>query len=126
MNDVFDFRNATEGISNDRLKEKFPELIPLKKPPRLSPLNFWNILTWCGFSLVGKRDFDPETRTYVTTLVFFCAVPLFCLKAFRVGNTWPGFFLGRVPLSLFAKIWNVLVLGLLAVGIVIAWRHFIS
>ncbi|HMF18821.1 MAG TPA: hypothetical protein VKE98_16565 [Gemmataceae bacterium] len=91
MNHVFDFSNAAAEISNERLKEKFPDLIPLKKPPRLSPLNVWNLLTCCGFSFVGKRDFDPETRTYVTTLVFFCAVPLSSRRLFESATPGRGF-----------------------------------
>ncbi|MEO1614400.1 MAG: hypothetical protein AAFV88_01035, partial [Planctomycetota bacterium] len=87
---------------------------PVKRAPTMWTVN------GCGLTLYGSRDKDPETRTYVKTrclsLVF---LPLFALSAYRVakagGEGW--YFLGRVPLSGFAKAWNFLIAICLAGGI---------
>lgn len=96
---------------SDELREKFPDMEPVTAPPALSTAEGF------GMMLYGKRGFDPETGTYVKTHVFcFLFVPLLALRAFRVADAPIGwYFLGRVPLSLLAKMWNV-VLPLLILG----------
>src|SRR6516225_3085693 len=109
-------------MSDIDLASKFPDMRPLKKVPSLVFIN------GCGTTVYGTRDYDDETGTYVTTHCFcLLLVPVVALGAYRVardGPTW--FFLGRVPLSTFARLWNSLVFGalLLAVGLV-GW-HFYS
>src|SRR5205807_371887 len=67
----------------------------------------------CGFGVYGKRDFDPETGTYVKTYCFcLLFIPVVALSAYRVADASRGwYFLGRVPLSGFARVWNVLLLA---------------
>lgn len=93
-------------MSNGNWRDRFPNLRPIGGPPSLFTLN------GIGTTIYGSRDNDRETGTYVTTLcltVLF--VPLFCLSAYRVANAPNGgwYFLGKEPLSTFAKIWNMLV-----------------
>jgi len=104
----------------DQLRIKFPHLQPLKRLPSLVTMNGF------GVSVYGKRDFDPETQTYVKTHCF-CAlfIPIFALGAYRVADAglrrWS--FLGKEPLSGFARSWNMAmgcVLSFLALAI--AWN----
>lgn len=96
---------------DDFLARKFPGLEPGRKPSLGSVNGF-------GATLVGQRDHDPETGTYVTTqCVSLLFIPVFAIGAYRVaaapGGGW--YCLGKVPLSKFAKRWNfILVLGILA------------
>jgi hypothetical protein len=92
----------------DELAHRFPEMRPIKGPPSLSTIN------GIGTMLCGSRDHDPETGTYVKTLCFtLIFIPLVALRAFRVADAPGGgwYFLGRVPLTAFAKFWNWLMLG---------------
>ncbi len=81
-------------------KEKFPGLKRISGAPPLFMLN------GCGLSIYGRRDYDKETNSYVKTyclcIVF---IPVLPLCAYRVvdagGGRW--YFIGREPLSLFAK-----------------------
>jgi hypothetical protein len=88
----------------DHIWQKFPRLKPLSKPPSLSTVNGF------GLGVYGRRDYDQETETYVITRCLSALyLPLFALDAFRVADagsrTW--FFLGREPLSFFARAWNL-------------------
>lgn len=96
------------------LKQKFPNLTPVKSPPALARIN------GCGVGLYGKRDFDEETQTYVATwCISLLFVPVFCLRAYRVAVASRGwYFLGREPLSAFAKWWNVSLVTAICVVIV--------
>ena len=81
------------------------------KPPTMFRIN------GCGMTVCGKRDFDPQTNTYVKTLVFTLAfIPVFCWAAYRVADA-PGtrgwfswrdgwYFIQRVPLSQLARRFN--------------------
>lgn len=95
----------------DALQQRFPNLRPASSAPSLATLN------GVGVSVYGKRDFDPETQSYIKTrclcLVF---IPLIALDAWRVVDAPSGgwYFLGREPLSDFARKWNK-ILALLAV-----------
>ena len=102
-------------MSDDPLKDRFPDLQPGKRPGSLSTVNGF------GMGLVGRRDDDPETGTYVVTHVFRALfIPILAVGAYRVANAPGGgwYCLGKVPLSAFARAWNaVLVLAVIgAVG----------
>lgn len=96
------------------LSEKFPDMTPLRGAPSLGTIN------GVGVTLTGRRDFDAETGTYVKTRsICFLFIPLIPIDAFRVadakGSGW--YFIGKVPLSGFCKIWNLCILGLILAGI---------
>lgn len=100
------------------LSERFPDLDPGKRPGALGSVNGF------GTTLMGSRDADPETGTYVIThVVTALFVPLFALAAYRVAQAQHGgwFCLGRVPLSRFARTCNVLVLLAAVAGAGAIW-----
>ena len=104
-------------MDDKALTERFPDLQPGRQP---SLGNVYGI----GSTLVGRRDFDPETGTYVKTnalAVFF--IPLFSIGAYRVADAPGGgwYCLGKVPLSRFARIANVVVVLALASAIGGVW-----
>lgn len=92
-----------------RLQEKFPKMRPVDKAPTLQTINGF------GMSVFGSRDADPETGTYVKTYCL-CAlyIPVLALGAYRVANADNGgwYFIGKEPLSGFAKGWNWAMLAL--------------
>jgi tetratricopeptide (TPR) repeat protein len=93
------------------LKEKFPELTRVKAAPALFTIN------GCGLRLYGHRDADAETKTYVMTYCLcFIFIPIVALRAYRVSNAGNGawYFIGKQPLSGFAKGWNMLLASTLA------------
>ena len=90
-----------------RIREKFPDLEPLEEPPALITI------LGCGMKLMGQRDVDEETSSFVSNqCLVILAIPILCLKAVRVAAApvegW--YFLGRASLSGAAKLWNMLVL----------------
>jgi hypothetical protein len=105
-------------MDDQPLTAKFPDLQPGQKPSL-------GMTYGIGTSLVGRRDFDAETGTYVTTHCFHLLfVPLFALGAYRVADAPGGgwYCLGKVPLSGFARIWNVvLVLAIIGAAGGIWW-----
>jgi tetratricopeptide (TPR) repeat protein len=108
-------------MSNLDLESKFPDLRPIQAVP---PLWLWN---GCGLTVYGRRDFDEETYTYVKTYCFcLLFLPLLALRAYRVADVQRGWvFLGRVPLSGLARLWNVLILaGVVAGAGGIWWHHY--
>ncbi len=98
-------------MSEINLDERFPDMRPIGRPPSLFTIN------GVGTGMYGSRDYDDLTRTYVKTLcICFLFVPLIPLFAYRVADAPRGwYFLGKVPLSPFARAWNYLLL-LLALG----------
>jgi Skp family chaperone for outer membrane proteins len=100
---------AREVASSDQERRQIEEWIqiakkrvalegakPIDRAPTMSTVN------GIGTRLYGKRDYDPESQTYVATLYFtFVFVPILPLSAYRVryagGNRYQ--FLGRVPLK---------------------------
>lgn len=104
-------------MSDVDLKERFPEMRPLRTVPSLFTLN------GCGCCIYGARDHDEETGTYVKTHCFcLLFIPVISLGAYRVANAESGgwYFLGRVPLSPLAKCWN----GLLVAALLALVGHF--
>jgi hypothetical protein len=109
-------------MSDIDLEQKFPDMRPVKSAPSLSTVN------GCGFCIYGTRDFDEETHTYVKTYCFcFLFVPILALRAYRVADAGPSgwYFVGRVPLSALARMWNGLVVGgILAVIAFACWQGY--
>lgn len=98
----------------EALRQRFPEMKAISGPPTLYMLNL------CGTTVYGARDGDRETQTCVVTIALvILLVPVAFLGAYRVrrssGKGW--FFLGRVPLSRRARLFNQLSvpLGIIAV-----------
>lgn len=104
--------------------ERFPDMRPVRSAPSLVRVN------GIGCGVYGSRDHDAETGTYVTTYCFsFLFIPLLALTAYRVARAPEGgwYFLGRVPLSSFARTWNALVvLAVLGVAGLIGWNSYIN
>jgi hypothetical protein len=111
-------------MSDIDLQSKFPDMRPIRSAPTLQTVN------GIGFSMCGARDFDEQTRTYVKTHCFcFLFIPLVALGAYRVLDAGPAgwYFIGRVPLSLFARAWNYLLLfGILGIGGFVGWNYYSS
>jgi tetratricopeptide (TPR) repeat protein len=110
-------------MDKDELKEKFPNLKPLSGAPPLFRVN------GCGVSLVGRRDYDKETRTYVKTYcIFLIFIPVIPICAYRVSDASGGwYFIGREPLSGLMKAWNMLLLLAVAGGLGFsAWQAHIE
>lgn len=94
----------------DELKGRFPNLRPIKVQPGMVTIN------GIGTKLYGRRDFDAETGSYISTLSFtFLFIPLFFLRAYRVTEEPPvgtiiksraWYFIGSEPLSKLALVWN--------------------
>jgi hypothetical protein len=111
-------------MGESSFQDRFPEMRPIDSPPQLSTI--YGI----GTTVIGSRDHDPETGTYVKTMVFSVLfVPLLALRAYRVADAIEGgwYFLGKVPLSRFARCWNVF-LPLLIAGIVgyFVWQNHVD
>jgi tetratricopeptide (TPR) repeat protein len=104
----------------EQLQQKFPDLQIGRKPG----LGSFNGL---GMTLIGRRDYDHETGTYVATHCFtFLFIPIIALGAYRVADAPTGgwYCLGKVPLSRFARGWNVfLVLAIFGLIGGIWWNH---
>ena len=89
----------------NELRERFPDLQPVNDAPSLFTVN------GCGFGVYGKRDYDKETNSYIKTyclcLIF---IPILAISAYRVCDAPTGgwYFLGKVPVSGLANIWNKL------------------
>jgi thioredoxin-like negative regulator of GroEL len=100
--------------------DKYPDLKPITAPPSLYTVN------GLGCTVYGGRDFDEETSTYVKThCLSFLHVPLVNLAAYRVADAPNGgwYFLGRVPLTTAARLWNVFLLfAVLATAGAVAWN----
>ncbi len=97
---------APQANAEVYFRTKYPQLRPVRSAPWL--FNIHGI----GAGFYNERDRDPATGTVVKThcfsLLFF---PVLALAAYRVyprGSGWT--LIGKVPLSGFAKCWNVCVL----------------
>ncbi len=100
-----------------QLRMRFPTLEPIGQPPPLMQVN------GIGVTVLGRRDVDAETATYVKTLaVTLLWIPVFMLRAYRVVDAPNGgwYFIGREPLSNLALAWNFLGLPAVAFAVVLA------
>lgn len=97
---------APQANAEAYFRTKYPEMRPVRSAPWLFNVH------GLGAGLYNERDRDPATGTYVKThclCVLF--VPVLALGAYRVyprGTGWT--LIGKVPLSSFARWWNVLLL----------------
>lgn len=111
-------------MSEMNLQDKFPDMKPLNGAPTL-----WTVNS-IGVAVYGRRDIDPETATYVKTRAI-CAVfvPLFFIDAYRVADAASGgwYFIGRVPMSSVAKLWNAIVVAAIAVSVGTGyWNSYVN
>ncbi len=75
---------------------RFPDLNTKESEPTLLRFN------GCGLSFFGKRDYDPETRSYVIThYIYLLFIPLIPIGAYRVIEAKNGewHILGKVPMT---------------------------
>ncbi len=91
---------------------------PITGPPSLTTINT------VGFKLYGKRDYDPQTNSYIATLYFVVLfLPLFPVSCYRViaaRNGWR--FLGKVPFGRVQKLHLAAFLATLVIWIVSSSR----
>lgn len=121
--DRFDDEDAAAAAGPEEkpidLAAKFPDLRPTSSPPSLWTVN------GCGTAMYGRRDYDEETDTYVKTqCVCFLFIPLIALKSYRVADSGKGgwYFIGREPLSAFARGWSIFLVCSVLAGLGIgAW-----
>lgn len=123
--DEFDQHPSDPHSSGGSSDQKFHDMQPISGPPTMQTFH------GVGTTVYGRRDFDEETQSYVKTLwIVFVFLPVLALRAYRVidagGGGW--YFLGRVPLSPAAKLWNwFIVLAVPAgIGIGIHLHHYHS
>jgi hypothetical protein len=124
-----------EKESHDKIMEslrtRFPDLIPMDRVPALYMFN------GIGYGVLGERDPDPQTGTYVTTVFsFILYIPVFAFGAFRVADASPaeshllGYFrtqswrfFGRVPMSRLVKAYNWMVfLAIMSLVSYVFWK----
>lgn len=108
-----DYFHDDDPPSNFDLAAKFPEMQPIQRVPPMGHV------FGTGAMMMGHRDYDSETGTYVKTHCFtLLFVPVVALSAYRVmdapSDGW--YFFGKVPLSDFSRNWNRLFALLLVVG----------
>jgi hypothetical protein len=92
---------------------KYPEMKPAGSTPTLFAVN------GVGTQLYGSRDLDRATGSDVKTQCFcLLFIPVLALKSYRVVRQGAGWvLLGRVPLSRFAKSWNLFFLCAIVLAI---------
>lgn len=120
MTDEFSAEQAEQPVEDWRAR--FPNMTPIKGPPGLFTVNT------IGTGLCGARDRDEETGSYISTFCFVILfLPVLPIRAYRIIDAPGGgyYFLGREPLSAFARTWNWLVFGFIGfialVGMIGAW-----
>ncbi len=95
-----------------RKQRVFGSLKPISSAPSLQTINGF------GVTILGKSDYDPETRSYATTRYFVAlfVIPIFPIDRYRVIDMGDkGYsFLGKLPLRKFDR-WH---LGIVATAIV--------
>jgi hypothetical protein len=111
-------------MSDMKMPDVLREMEAIKRLPSLQTIN------GIGTATIGRRDYDPDTDTYVKT-VAFCIfyIPVLALSAYRMAKA-PGegwYFLGRVRLSRFARAWNFLLpLGIVGAIGAIWWNSHVN
>src|SRR5262245_49800535 len=109
-----EFHPSEQRMSSFSLKDKFPDLEPISHAPSLHTIN------GIGTGIYGRRDYDEETGTYVTTYCFCVLfIPVLALGAYRVADAPTGgyYFLGKAPMSALSKAWNALFVAVAVAGI---------
>jgi hypothetical protein len=89
-----------------QLRLIWSDLEPIPRQPSLASREVQS-----GVWIVGRRDYHADTGTYLTYRVFRQVwIPLLFLGAYRVweGPTGNLVFVGRHPLPLWARSWNVI------------------
>jgi len=104
------------------LTARFPKLQPGRRPRSVgAPSGF-------GTQLIGRRDYDEETGTYILTHVAVALnIPIWALGAYRVANAEGGgwYCLGREPLTRLARGLNAfLILAILGAVTGIWWNVY--
>ncbi|WP_372369065.1 tetratricopeptide repeat protein [Candidatus Uabimicrobium sp. HlEnr_7] len=104
------------------IQEIFPNIQPTQKAPTMYMVN------GIGTNVYGKRDYHAETGAYLKTYCLaILFIPVLAFRAYRVLDAQNGgwIFLGREPLSRFARGWNYFLLlgitSLIATGI---WSEY--
>ncbi|TNE45513.1 MAG: hypothetical protein EP343_26725 [Deltaproteobacteria bacterium] len=100
--------NYEQEQANQELRQLFPKMRPVNSAPSMFTIN------GVGLSVYGKRDVHPPTGSYIKThCICVLFIPLIALGAYRVIDAEEGgwYFLGKEPLSGFAKGWNYLLFG---------------
>ncbi len=110
-------------MSRIKLEDRFPSMQPIDSMPSMRMFNGF------GTRLCGTRDVDSVTGWYITTSCI-CAlfIPIIALRAYRVTDAEDGqVFIGREPLSPFARGWNM-VMAAVAAGLCTAlvWASYIN
>ena len=95
---------------------RFPEMKPIRNPVGLATVSGCGVVAW------GARDYDEASTTFVkTTFLIIALVPVLALASYRVARAGRGwFFVGQVPLSLTARILNVVSASCIA-GLLASW-----
>ena len=94
------------------LRQVWDDIEPIPGQPRFSPVDVKN-----GIWVLGRKDYHPETGTFVTYRVFRqMSLPVLFLGAYRVYESPRGglVFIGRHSLPLWARTWNALIAALVA------------
>jgi hypothetical protein len=105
-------------FDNEYMRKRFPDLIPIENVPSLKMIN------GIGFSVLGERDYDQLTNTYITTVFLFVLfIPVFAFGSFRVTEVSHQLyqFYGRVPMSRRVRIWNWIMLTVIASLVILIW-----
>jgi tetratricopeptide (TPR) repeat protein len=109
-------------MTDEDPESRFPGLRPVKSAPALFRIN------GCGMGVYGRRDYDGETHTYVMThCLCLLFIPVLAVGAYRVLDAPNGgwYFIGKVPISGFARGWNCLILAaVIALGLQLGWNHY--
>ena len=149
----------------ERLRQRFPTLQPVESAPGIFLLRQGGVTyaskerdlglpppalpVGTGLGLIGKRDVDPQSGTYVKTRVLcFSSIPILFLGAYRVLD-WerglkqasdpndrnetaaivrychligPWYVIGKEPLSMLTKAWNTAVIVLVLVLVFVLAR----
>ena len=108
-------RILNNNIENQKDKEIFKDLSPIKAAPELKTIN------GIGLTLYGSTDHDPKTgsciATYYFVIFFIPILPICRYRVIRNGNSYR--FLGKARLRTFDK-WHIaIVIGFIIATIII-------
>ena len=95
-------------LERDDQSNEFVNMKPISKPPSMFTYN------GMGATVYGRRDFDPQSQTYIKThVICLLFVPFLAIGSYRVQDCETGgwYFLGKVPMSGLAKVYNYLMIA---------------